>query len=108
MSNQSKSIAIITAPVTLLNESAILFKFPVHKKDTFTNTAIAHHGFFWFVCLKKKCGKGQRIHHSLLQELCFTIQETRQCNFFVWLQFGYVHADFQNTILLINSNKFST
>lgn len=45
MTNKSKSIAIITAPVTLLNESAILFRFPVHKKDTFTNTAIAHYGF---------------------------------------------------------------
>lgn len=46
MTYQSKSIAIITAPVTLLNESATLFRFPVHTKDTSTNTAIAHHGFF--------------------------------------------------------------
>lgn len=46
MTNQSKSIAIITAPVTLLNESGTLFRFPVHKKDTFTNTAIAHYAFF--------------------------------------------------------------
>lgn len=49
MSNKSKGIAIITAPVTLLNESAILVRLPVCKKDTFTNTAIAHYGFL--VCL---------------------------------------------------------
>jgi len=66
MTNQSKSIAIITAPVTLLNESAILFRFPLHKKDTFTNTANCPLWIFWFVCMKKKRGKGQRIHHSLL------------------------------------------
>lgn len=46
MTYQSKSIAIITAPVTLLNESATLFRFPVHKKNTSTNTAIAPYAFF--------------------------------------------------------------
>lgn len=49
MSNKSKGIAIIIAPVTLLNESAILVRLPVCKKDTFTNTAVGHYGFL--VCL---------------------------------------------------------
>lgn len=67
MTDESKSIAIITAPVTLLNESATLSRFPVHKKDMFTNTAIAQYGFlFWFACMERRHGKGQRSHHSLL------------------------------------------
>ena len=61
MANRSQSIALSTAPVTLLSESAILFRVPVVKWYTY-QTVIAHDGFL--VCFYEGGGSG-KIHSAM-------------------------------------------